>query len=104
MCYSEGKAGWMKDNIFRMILGGLTTVLGLIALVILTILSVEYQGAQYKADVVNREYGTNYSQQEMFYASDVINIVRELDRRRYEVNGDFRRQRDPQRDLPRPQK
>lgn len=59
-------------------------------------------GAQHKADILAREYGVEYSQAEMFFASDVINTVRELDRRRIEINGDFRRERDPQRDLPKP--
>lgn len=48
--------------------------------------------SEYKADIINREYGTKYSQQEIFWASDVIDTIRELDRKRYEVNGDFRRQ------------
>ncbi len=62
----------------------------------------EWIGAQQKANIINREYGTNYTQAEVFYASSVINTIRELDRRRIEINGDIRRQRDPQRDLGKP--
>lgn len=58
--------------------------------------------AEQKAKILSREYGVEYTQAEMFFASDVINTVRELDRRRIEINGDFRRERDPQRDLPKP--
>jgi hypothetical protein len=55
--------------------------------------------AEHKANIINREYGTQYTQAEIFYASDVVNIVKELNRTRIEVNGDFRRERDPQRNL-----
>jgi hypothetical protein len=45
--------------------------------------------ADHKAQIINREYGTNYTQAEVFYASDVIDTVRQLDRKRYEINGDL---------------
>ena len=45
--------------------------------------------ADHKAQIINREYGTNYTQAEVFYASDVIETVRQLDRKRYEINGDL---------------
>lgn len=83
-------------------LGGLVSVIagiaGLSGLVGTTIAGFEYIGAEHRANIINREYGTEYTQEEVFYASNVIDIVRELDRKRYEVNGDIRRQRDPQRD------
>lgn len=44
--------------------------------------------ADYKADIVNREYGTNYTREEVFFASGVIDTIRELNRQRIEVNGD----------------
>jgi cytochrome b subunit of formate dehydrogenase len=47
--------------------------------------------AKYKSEIVNREYGTNYTHEEIFWASSVVDTIRELDRKRYEVNGDFRR-------------
>ena len=50
-----------------------------------------YISAEYKADIINREYGTNYTQKEIFYASDVIDSIRNLDRKRYEINGDLMR-------------
>ena len=45
--------------------------------------------SEYKTNIINREYGTNYSRQEVFFASDVIDTIRELDRKRIEVNGDL---------------
>lgn len=48
----------------------------------------------YKAEIINREYGTKYTREEIFYASDVIDTIREIDRKRIEVNGDVIRGRD----------
>lgn len=43
--------------------------------------------ADHQAQIINREYGKNYTQAEVFYASSVIDTVRQLDRKRYEING-----------------
>lgn len=51
-----------------------------------------YMAAEYKADIINREYGTNYTQAEVYWAADVIDTVRELDRKRVELNGDLFRE------------
>ena len=45
-----------------------------------------------KARIINREYHTNYTQAEVFWASNVINTIRELDRKRIELNGDLMRE------------
>lgn len=89
-------------HLLLVILGGFTTLFGTVGLIVCCVLAVEWTGAKYKADIVNREYGTEYSREEIFYGSSVINTIRELDRKRYEINGDIRRQRDPQRDLGKP--
>lgn len=102
LCYKETKKeskDFFSSSVLLWLIGVLSTIAGLIGCVVFAFISLQYTGAQHKADIINREYGTNYTQAEIFYASDVINIVRELDRRRYEINGDFRRQRDPQRNL-----
>lgn len=52
-------------------------------------MAFNYTAAGHKAKIVNREYQTNYTQTEVFYASDVINTVRELNRQRIEVNGNL---------------
>ena len=58
-------------------------------MIIYCTLIFEYIGADHKARIMNREYGTSYTQQEVFYASSVIDTVRELDRKRMEINGDI---------------
>ena len=45
--------------------------------------------SEYKTAIINREYQANYTREEVFYASDVIETIRQLDRKRYEVNGDL---------------
>lgn len=49
-----------------------------------------------KAELLNREYGTHYTREEIFFASDVIDTIRELDRKRIEVNGDLFREKPDQ--------
>lgn len=48
-----------------------------------------YVAAKHKADIINKEYDKNYTQEQIFYAGDVIDIIRELDRRRIELNGNL---------------
>lgn len=67
-------------------------VAGVIALVLICVngfMVFAWTSAKYKAQIINREYGTEYTRDEVFYASDVINTIRELDRRRIELNGNI---------------
>jgi len=67
----------------------LFATIGFVALTIYGFLVFGYTAAEYQAGIINREYGTNYTQKEVFYASSVIETVRELDRKRVEVNGNL---------------
>ena len=49
----------------------------------------EWHAAEYKANIINREYGTSYTQEEVYYAKDVIDTIREIDRQRIEINGNL---------------
>ena len=71
-------------------------ILGLVLMAATGITTIAYAftvyswvASDYKADIINREYGTNYTKEEVFFASDVIDTVRELNRQRIEVNGDL---------------
>lgn len=48
-----------------------------------------YVAAGYQADLINKEFGTNYTQSQVFYASDVIEEVRHIKRLRLEADGDL---------------
>lgn len=55
------------------------------------ILVFDWKASEVKAGILNREYGTEYTQQEVFYASSVIDTIRELNRSCVEINGDLLR-------------
>lgn len=48
----------------------------------LLLLGGEWVSAPVKAEIVNQEFGTNYTAKQIFFASDVINEIRELKRTR----------------------
>lgn len=54
----------------------------------------DWNASAYKANIINREYNTEYSREEIFYASDVIETIRELDRKRIEINGNIMRDKE----------
>lgn len=56
--------------------------------------SWSWMASEAKANIINREYKTNYTREEVFFASDVIDTIRHLERRRIEVNGDLFREKD----------
>ena len=68
--------------------GWIAVALGLVGLFGYLFCAFHYFAAEYKMNIINREYGTQYTQLEVFYASDVIDTIRELDRTRIEANGD----------------
>lgn len=47
----------------------------ILGLLVYASLGWEYFAAEHKAKLINEEYGTNYTQEEVFYASDIINII-----------------------------
>lgn len=55
------------------------------ALIGFACLGYGWVASEHRAQIINREYGTNYTQAEVFYASDVIETVRELDRKRIDA-------------------
>ena len=75
-------------NMFAELFGGVMVCCGGVGLIIYALLAYSYVAAQYQADILNREYGTTYTREDVFYASNVIDTIRDLDRKRIEVNGD----------------
>ena len=85
--YCANKDVW--SSFFHECLCPVFVVIGCIGLVCYCFLVYSFVAADYKKDIINREYKTNYTQEEVFYASDVINTIRELNRSRIEVNGNI---------------
>ena len=48
-----------------------------------------FAAADYKANIINREFGTSYTSAEVFFAEDVISVIREIKRDRIELNGNI---------------
>lgn len=80
------------DQVRHMIAGLVGVVLGVICTIGITaflFLAWEYKAAEYKAVILNHEYGTTYTAKDVFYAHSVIDTIRQLDRNRVEVNGNL---------------
>lgn len=77
------------DSGFAAVVGLICTLGAGIGLITYAFSGWSYLAAEYKADIINREYGTDYTQAEVYWAADVIDTVRELDRKRIELNGDL---------------
>jgi len=72
-------------------IGFLLTVAAGIASLVYAYAAWSWFAAPHKAEIINREYSAEYTREEIFWASDVIDTVRELDRKRMEINGDLMR-------------
>ena len=71
--------------------GCVGAVLGAVGLSVVLVFGYDWVASEHKAKIVNREYGTNYTREDIFYASDVIDTIREVQRQRIELNGDLLR-------------
>lgn len=96
MWYSESSSSSFDWLIF--LFGIVLIIVGALGLITLVINVYNWKAASVKAELINREYGTQYTQEEVFYASGVINTIRELDRKRIEVNGDLFRDKEQKED------
>jgi len=79
----------MRWHFFSDFVAPVFGIVGLVGLIVYGLLAYSYFAAEHKANIINREYGTNYTQIEVFYADSVIDTIRELDRKRVELNGDL---------------
>ena len=75
-----------NNSVMVDVIGGLTAILGVIGIAGGITLSIYYHGASVQASVINREFGTNYTQDEVFYASNVIEIIQQIERNRVDAN------------------
>ena len=70
---------------FVAFMGEVIAFCGCLGLVAYAFLCFGYISAGYKAKIINKEYVTSYTQEEVFYASDVIDTIQELHRKRIEL-------------------
>lgn len=76
-------------TVFFGTVGCVLTLFGAIGCILTIVVTFEYFGAGYKAQLLNTEYGTSYTRAEVFFAEDLIDTVRELKRERIEINGNL---------------
>jgi len=76
---------------FSEALGIILATESLIGLLFIATFGFQWAAAGHKAEMLNREFGTRYTQSEVFYAEDVIDEIRQIKRQRIEVNGDLLR-------------
>jgi hypothetical protein len=76
-------------SFFSQLVAPVFVFLGLFGLIAYTFICWDYFAAWHKAEIINREFGTSYTQIEVFYAESVIDTIQEIKRSRIEVNGDI---------------
>lgn len=89
---------WLASNSYGGILSFITALLGFVMALtgflgsgVYIFCGYSWIASDYQAKIINKEYGTHYTREEVFYASNVIDTIRELDRKRIEINGDLMR-------------
>lgn len=81
-------------NTIAAIMAGLLGIATSVTIICFCFTVWSWNASEYKARIVNREYGTEYTREEIFYGSDVIETIRELDRKRIEINGNIMRDKE----------
>ena len=81
-----------ERNPFLAIIGAISTMFGVIGLIFCMFVSWDFFASGYKAELLNKEYGTNYTRMDVLFAEDIIDTVRELKRQRIEINGNLLRE------------
>jgi hypothetical protein len=71
------------------IIGPFTLVFSIFGFIVYLAVAWGYFASGYKADIINKEYGSNYTQEQVFYASGVIEEIRNLDRKRIQLDGNL---------------
>ena len=78
---------WRSDLLE--IFGVIFAIAGFCGLTAYSFLVVFWVSAHHKAEIINKEFNTNYTQAQVFYASDVIDTIQQIKRQRIEINGDL---------------
>lgn len=80
-------SGWFSE--FLITPGILLVILSIVSAGHFIVLGYSYVSAGTKAEILNRQFNTNYTQREVYFAGSLIEEIREMDRKRVEVNGDL---------------
>jgi len=83
---SERLTEW---DFFTALAGVCSIVISFLLLIITICVGWGWKAAAVKVAIINREYHTEYTQEEIFFASDIIDTIKQLDRERIEINGNL---------------
>lgn len=67
-------------DVFTDIIGPVIIIFGFAGLFFYIILAFDYVASEYRMKLINEEYNTNYTQEEVFFAHDIIKKVNKKQR------------------------
>lgn len=77
------------DNFFAHICSVLFLASSAFSAFFIIFLGYLWVASEHRAELINRQLGTQYTREDVFYASEYIDEVREIQRKRIELNGDL---------------
>ena len=70
------------------------SVIAIFILCVYLVLLFPWIASEHKVKIINKEYGTTYTQEEVFFAFDVIKTIQQLKRERRELNGNLLKEKE----------
>ncbi len=75
--------------ILAIVVGVFSGVICFILCIIIAVGGYNWVASGHKMKIINKEFDKNYTQEQIFYAESVVDEIRQLDRKRIEVNGNI---------------
>lgn len=82
----HSERGYQVKHTITGFLGVLASIFSCVGLVVIAIHGWSWIASEHKARIINAEFGTTYTQEDIFYASDVIDEIRQIARHRYDID------------------
>ena len=65
--------------------GAVSAVIGTLLIIVMLLVNMTWYRADVKRKILNDTYGTTYTTEQVFFASDVLEVIREIQRKRIEL-------------------
>ena len=85
--FKWGDEGYSGLHALAQILSITFLVIQVIVLIAGICIGVSFIGSGTKAELLNKTYGTNYTAKEIFFAEDIIEEIKRVQRTRIEIEG-----------------
>ncbi len=76
-------------NDFAGVIGVCSAIICFILCIVIAASGYCWVASGHKMKIINKEYDKNYTQEQIFYAESVVDEIRQLDRKRIEINGNI---------------